>query len=129
MTISERALAVVNQPPEKFKPHRIVTDEDMSKALDWLRDSARDLGAAKERLKKAEHMVKVQAAIEFKKSDAKSVEAKKADALTSDRYIEAITEDAVATGAYEMMRALREAAAMKIEAWRTEQSNIRAMKI
>ena len=65
----------------------------------------------------------------FKMSDAKSAEARKADARTSDRYIEAVTEEAKAAGAYEMMRALREAAAAKIEAWRTESSNYRAMKI
>ena len=109
--------------------HRIVSDEDLSRALDWLRDNARDMGLAKERLKKAEHMVKVIEAIEFKKSDAKSAEARKADARTAVRYTEAIIEEAQATGAYEMMRALREAAALKIEAWRSEQANYRSMKI
>ena len=50
-------------------------------------------------------------------------------ARTTLRYITAITEEADAAGEYEKMRALREAAAAKIEAWRTESSNYRSMKI
>ena len=127
MTTSARAIAATSQPDNRQS--RIVTDEDVGKALDWLRDSARDLGNAKERLVLATGMIRHVEALEFKLSDAKSAEARKADARTSDRYIEAVTEEAKAAGAYEMMRALREAAAAKIEAWRTESSNYRAMKI
>ena len=126
MTTSARAIAA--SQPDNRQP-RIVTDEDVGKALDWLRDSARELGQAKERLTLATGMIRHVEALEFKMSDAKSAEARKADARTSDRYIEAVTEEAKAAGAYEMMRALREAAAAKIEAWRTESSNYRAMKI
>jgi hypothetical protein len=64
---------------------RIVTDEDVDKALDWLRDGARDLGAAKERLVKAEHMARVVEALETKRSAAKSAEARKAEARTTER--------------------------------------------
>jgi rhamnose utilization protein RhaD (predicted bifunctional aldolase and dehydrogenase) len=108
---------------------RIVTEEALEKALDYLRDSARDLGDAKARLVKAGHMLKHVEAIEYKKSDAKTAEAKKADARTSETFMSAIVEDAEAAGAYEMMKALREAAALKIEAWRSEQANYRSMRI
>ena len=37
---------------------RIVTNADLQKALDWLRDSAKDLGDAKARAVKAGHMLK-----------------------------------------------------------------------
>lgn len=122
-------MTVTDLASRRNHPDRIVSDDEMGRALDWLRDSAREMGEAKKRLKKAEHMVKVIAAIEFKRSDAKSVDARKADAITSDKYMDAINEDAEATGAFEMMRSLREAAALKIETWRSEQANYRAMKI
>jgi hypothetical protein len=108
---------------------RIVTEEALEKALDFLRDSARDIGNAKARVHSAGHMLKVVESFEFKKSDAKSAEAKKADARTSEAFMSAVLEDAQATGAYEELRALREAAAIKIETWRSEQANYRAMKI
>ena len=116
-------------PTEPYRPRRIVEDDDLSKALDWLRDSARDMGAAKERLVNAGNMVKHVEALEFRRSDEKSAEARKAEARTSDKWLEAVTEEAKATGAYEMMRALREAAALKIETWRSEQANYRALRI
>ncbi len=108
---------------------RIVTNSDLQKALDFLRDSANDLGLAKARAVKAGHMIKHIEAIEFKASDATSNDKRQADARTSDAYVEAINEDAWATGELFKMQALREAAAAKIEAWRSEQANYRAMRI
>lgn len=108
---------------------RLISDTELEKALDWLRDNAAAIGDAKYRAKKAENMVKHIEALEFKASDARSAEARKADARTSERWIKAIEEDALAAGDYERLRGLREAAAMKIEAWRSEQANFRSMKI
>lgn len=125
MSISERARNVQSLPPMK----RIVTEEDCERALSWLRDNALDIGNAKARQRKAEHMLKHIEALEYKRSDAKSAEARKADARTSEAYVDAINEDAMAAGEYEKLRALREAAALKIEAWRSEQANYRAMKV
>ena len=109
--------------------HYMVTEQQCSAALDWLRDNAAELGHAKARLVKAEHMVKHVEALEFQRSDAKSAEARKAEARTSAAYVDAINDAADAAGAYEALRAMREAAALKIEAWRTEQANFRSMKI
>lgn len=108
---------------------RIVTETELEKALDFLRDSARDIGAAKARLVKAGHWIKHVEALEYKASNASSIEGRKNDARTTETYIAAINEDAEAAGAYEVLKSLREAAALKIEAWRTESSNYRAMKI
>lgn len=126
MKTSERATASIRPLPP---PDRIVSDEDFSKALDWLRDSARDLGIAKERTVRAGHMLKHIEALMMKASGERSAEARKADARCSDRWLKAVEEDAIAAGEYETFRALREAAALKIEAWRSEQANFRAMKI
>ena len=113
----------MNQQP------RIITETELEKALDFLRDSARDIGAAKARCVRAGHMLKHVEALEYKKSDAKTTEGRKADARTTQTYLDAILEDADAAGAYEVLKSLREAAAMKIEAWRSEQANYRAMRV
>jgi hypothetical protein len=114
---------------ETVRPNRLVDDEQVHSAMEYLRDSAHKLGAARTRARHAESMLKHIEALEFKKSDAKSADAKKADARTSDRFIEAIFEDAVATGELTKLYALREAASAVVESWRTESATIRAMKI
>ena len=116
-------------PRTAYADERMISDGEIEKALDFLRDGAAEIGQAKARVIKAGHWLKHVEALEFKLSDAKSVEAKKADARTAQRYLDAITEDAIAAGEYERLKALREAAALKIETWRTESSNYRHMKI
>jgi len=108
---------------------RIVTDEELDKALSWLRDNARDMGDAKSRLVRAERMLQHTEALLLRASGASSAEARKADARTDQRWKDAAEEEAIAAGEFEKMRALREAAALKIEAWRSEQANYRSMKI
>lgn len=108
---------------------RIVQEQELEKALDFLRDNAADIGDAKARMVKAGHMIKHVEALLFLDSEQKTVDAKKAEVRTSDRWIDAINEEAEATGEYEKMRALREAAALKIETWRSEQATFRAMKV
>ena len=106
---------------------RIVDDAEVERALDWLRDSADDIGKAKARLVSAGHMIKHIEALETKMSNEASVAARKVEALCSPRYLAALNEDAEAAGEFEKMKALREAAALKIETWRTEQANYRRM--
>lgn len=108
---------------------RIVTDAELEKALDWLRDNAKEMGAAKEEATRASHMLKVVKALQMKLHNDKPVSHQEREALTSEAYGEALERDAIAAGEYEKMRALREAAALKIEAWRSEQANYRALKI
>lgn len=118
-------MGAMSIPPQ----HRVVTEVELAKALDWLRDSAPEIGLARERLVKAEHMVKHTEALLMRASDERSAEMRKADARCHQRWIDATTEEAIAAGEFEKLRALREAAALKIEAWRTEQANYRSMKI
>ena len=108
---------------------RIVTNADLQKALDWLRDNADDLGRAKTRSVAAGHQIKHVEALMFKASNATSNDKRQADARTSDQYVEAINEDAFAAGELAKLQAHREAAALKIEAWRSEQANFRSMRI
>ena len=109
--------------------NRIVTDDDVDRALAFLRDSAIAVGAAREDLVKAGNMVKHVEALLFLASDQKNVEAKKADVRCQANWLTATSEEARAAGEFEKLRALREAASAKIEAWRSEQANYRGMRV
>lgn len=108
---------------------RIVQEVELAKALDWLRDSADAMGKAKGRLVKADKMLAHIEALMIRASDQTSDEKRKADARASQRYKDQIDEMSEAAAEYEKLKSLREAAALKIEAWRSEQANFRAMKI
>ncbi len=108
---------------------RIVTNEDLQKALDWLRDNALDIGKAKAATIRTERMVQHVEALMFKASDATSSDKRRADARTSERWLEAVTEEALAAGEYEKLKALRTADELKIGAWRSEQATYRSMKL
>lgn len=112
-----------------MRHERIVTDEDLEKAIDWLRDSAQAMGDAKAESVRAGHMIKHVKALEMKKHNDKPASHQEREALASEAYLAALERDAVAAGEYEKMRSLREAAALKVECWRSEQANFRAMRI
>lgn len=121
MSIAQRAIDATTP--------RIVREADVEKALDFLRDSAFDIGKAKARSVAAGHMLKHTEALCFKMSDATSNDRRQADARTHPKYVEAILEDAEAAGALATMYSLREAAVLKIEAWRSESATFRSMKL
>ena len=108
--------------------NRIVTEDEVDRALAFLRDSAVEVGAARATLIKAEHMVKHVEALMMLASEEKSVEARKADAKTTPKWLEAVDKEAEAAGEWEKLKALREAAAAKIEAWRSESANYRGLR-
>lgn len=108
---------------------RLVTDNELERALDWLRDNAKEIGEAKRQAIITERMVRHIRALEMKKYSELPVSAQEREALASDRYKQACYDEAVAAGKFEEMRALREAAQLKIEAWRSEQANYRSMKV
>jgi hypothetical protein len=108
--------------------NKIVSEAEVGKALDWLRDNAQDIGNAKAALVEAGHMVKHTLALEMRKHEG-SAALQEREARVSDLYMGACFNEAKAAGVYETMRALREAAALKIETWRSENANYRAMKI
>jgi hypothetical protein len=134
MSISARAAETIKQPADypsaaAIRRDQIVSHDDVDKAISYLRDSAVALGTAKARLIKAQRMIDHIEALMMLKSEQSSDLKRKADARSSDRYLSALNEEADAAGQYETMRAYREAASMRIETWRTEQSNYRAMRV
>lgn len=109
--------------------NELVSDADVEKALDWLRDNAQEIGEAKANCVRTEKMVKHIKALEMKRHNGLPVTAQEREAYASDKYLEALELEARAAGHYEAMKALREAAALKIETWRSASANYRAMKI
>lgn len=108
---------------------RIVGDDEVERALHWLGDSAKEMGEAKAEVVRASHMLKVTKALVMKMHNDKPISAQEREAYVSKEYLAALERDAKAAGEYERLRALREAASMRIESWRTESSNYRSMKL
>lgn len=107
---------------------RIITEDDVSNAVMFLQHSAVIIGGCKQRLVKATHMLRHIEAIEFMKAEG-SQEVRRSKARMSQRYKEAIFEEAKAAGKFEEQKAKREHAAMVIETWRSEMATIRALKL
>ena len=109
--------------------NQLVSDADVEKALDWLRDNAADIGGAKRNAVKSDHMLKHVKALAMKQHGELPVSAQEREALASQQYLDALNEAAEAAGEFEKMRSLREAAALKIEVYRSSSANYRAMKL
>ena len=92
-------------------------------------DASKAIGQAKREAVKSEHMLKHTKALAMKLYASLPVSAQEREALASDQYLMSLQEVADAAGDYEKLKALREAAALKIEAWRAASSNYRSMKI
>lgn len=110
--------------PPAFEPGKIVTEEDVHSALNYLRNSAHSLGQVTRREKHAEHMLKVQEGFGFMGADG-SGEYRKAKSRTSEKYLQAVNEHAEAYGEARKIYALRDAASAVIDAWRTQEASTR----
>lgn len=104
--------------------NELITDEEARAAMDYLRDSAVALGAATERATLASSMTKHVKALEMKRFEGTAA-AQEREALASDKYLEAIKDEAVAAGEVAKARAYREAAMAKIDLYRTMSRNLR----
>lgn len=109
--------------------NELISDEDVQKALDFLRDSVPKAAAAKAMRVQLEESRKSLKAIIMKEHADLPLAAQEREAYADDRYknhIEAIRQ---AVQDDETFRLYRVAAEAKIEAWRTMSSNYRSMKI
>ncbi len=108
---------------------QFISDEEVEKALDYLRDSAAEIGDLTYEAVRSEKMTKHLVAIEMKKHDTLSAAAQLREAQASPAFETMAMLEAKAAGELAKAKALREAASAKIEAWRTSCSNFRSMKI
>ena len=104
----------------------MISDADIEKAVDWLRDNA--IPAAKARAERIymEAWVKTVLAQEMQKHNALPISAQEREARTAVPYLAALQALREAVQSDENARFLREAANAKIEAWRTMESTRRA---
>jgi hypothetical protein len=109
--------------------NELVTDAEVDAALDWLRDNAKTIGQAKREAVKADHMLKHTKALAMKQHATLPVTAQEREAYASEQYAAAIDRTANAAGVFEEMKSMREAAALKIEVYRSASANYRAMKL
>lgn len=103
-----------------------ITDEEIDKALDYLRDNARDAAQAKANRVYVEEYRKVIKAQLMKENGQLSGILQEREAYADPRYIAHLDAIKEAVEIDEGHRFLRAAADAKIEAWRTQSSNSRA---
>ena len=106
-----------------------ISDQDVEKALDFLRDKAVEIANAKAEKIKAEHMLKAVKALVMSEHATLPVGAQEREAYASKQYRDAVFEIGKTTREYELLHALRVAAEAKIETWRTMNANWTAMKL
>lgn len=103
-----------------------ITDDEIDKALDYLRDNARDAAQAKANRVYVEEYRKVIKAQLMKEHGAMSAVLQEREAYSDPRYVAHLEAIKQAVELDEGHRFLRAAADAKIEAWRTQSSNTRA---
>ena len=103
----------------------MIQDDEVEKALHWLTNNAKTAGELRGARVKAEAMLKHVKAVLFAQCNAKSAAERENYAYAHARYSEAVETMSNAVTADEENRALREAAGMRIDIWRTESSNAR----
>jgi len=104
----------------------MIPDQDVERAIEFLLGKARERGRCKGALVRAGHMRKHRKALMMKQFNELPVSAQEREAYASDEYVAALTEEAEAAAAYEHILALCEAAALKVEIWRSQSANSRA---
>lgn len=106
----------------------MISDDDIEKALDYLRDNGRKAAQAKaERIYMVEYRKVVKSQI-MRENDDKAIGAQEAIAYADPRYVTHLKtmRDAIENDEYyDWMRVSAEA---KIEAWRTQQANARTQE-
>ena len=103
-----------------------ISDEEIDKALDYLRDNARDAAQAKANRIYVEEYRKVVKAQLMKEHGSMSAVLQEREAYSDPRYVVHLEAIKQAVEIDEGHRFLRAAADAKIEAWRTQSSNSRA---
>ena len=101
------------------------TEEEIDKAVEYLRTSAEDSGRARGRMAYADgNLRRIKALVMLQKEGG--VGMREAEAYASDEYKDALEQLDNATADYETIRAKREAAQYACDVWRTQFSGRKA---
>lgn len=107
----------------------MITEYQVQESVDYLFDSAVEAAQARANRSVLEQGLRRVKALEMQKVVGGGVAAAEAKAYASDAYGTALDGLKEAIFADEKMRALRDAHAARIEAWRTQQATVRSMKL
>lgn len=107
----------------------MITEDDIERAVDFLRDSAPKIGIARADYNFTEAMLRHVKALAMKECDENAVSAQEREAYASARYKQAIDDYRKATMDFETLKAQREGAIAKIDAWRSLNANLRGIKV
>lgn len=105
-----------------------ITDEEIDRALDYLRDSAREAAQARADRVYVEEYRKTLKAQLMKEHGGLSAVLQEREAYSDPRYVGHLEAIRDAVKSDEFNRFMRIAAEAKIEAWRTQSSNLRGME-
>ncbi len=103
----------------------LVSDDRVSKALEYLASTDEKFAEAKVATSRTEYMAKLAEAMAFKSVQVGSVEDKKAEAKMSKSVMQAWDTHYAAVIAYERLRASRERAVLLVDLWRSVNANRR----
>src|SRR6202000_420536 len=107
----------------------VISEDHVERAIDWVRDNASEAAQARaERIYLDEYSKALKAKL-MSEHKEKPLGAQEREALDSDAYATHLEALKIAIEIDEKNRYMRAAAEAKIEAWRTQSSNIRALKI
>lgn len=104
----------------------IIEDEEVRRAVEFMVHSAPEIAQAKAEADRADRMLKHIKALAMKDSGETSAAAQEREALASSAYVQGIAACFGATKHAETLKAQREAAIIKIEAWRSVKADQRA---
>ena len=104
----------------------MITEQEVDRALSYLRDGAESDAQARATRIHLEHWIKTVLAQETAKSEAKSIAAAEVGARISPEFIAALDGLRAAIYEDEKRRFLRSAAEARIEAYRTQEATRRA---
>jgi len=91
-----------------------ITEQQIEKALDYLRDSAEEYAYWKGRVAETEYLIKIAEAKAFLLEDKGTQEFKKSQARSSAEYQQSVDDHTEAMIKYTELQSLRKAAEMKI---------------
>lgn len=103
----------------------MITEQDIERCFDFLRDSAPKIAMARHDKVKSEEMRKVVWSQLRRQCEEKTQAEKDAFAYAHQTYIDHIEYMAEAAKEFQLLLAQREAAISKIDAWRTASANER----
>ena len=104
----------------------MISEQDIDRALDYLRNSAEEASKAKSDMVLTEQWIKTTKAKLMGENAGSSMAQAEARALADSRYAQAVEAYGAAVQAFSFHQMKRETAVAWIEAWRTQSSNQRA---